>query len=155
MSKEGLLLLFCFIGFLNKKKLCLNYNLEVLQYFCWVKRDNSCCRYAGLFCTVLTGFAKGLDYRPGDKFKGTEYNHSWNAVYIDNNWYLVDSHWATRYLISEKNMPENLVCMRIHILKFYEASLYTKSGHQIFNTQHNWLTADIYNIYWNKNKIVE
>lgn len=67
------------------------------------------CSYAGLFCTVLTGFAKGLDYRPGDKFKGTEYNHSWNAVYIDNNWYLVDSHWATRYLISEKNMPENLV----------------------------------------------
>ena len=65
--------------------------------------------YAGLYCTVLTGFAKGLDYRPGDKFKGSEYNHSWNAVYIDGNWYLVDSHWATRYLISEKNMPENLV----------------------------------------------
>lgn len=69
----------------------------------------SIARYAGLYCTVLTGFAKGLDYRPGDKFKGTEYNHSWNAVYIDENWYLVDSHWATRYLISEKNMPENLV----------------------------------------------
>ena len=69
-------------------------------------------RYAGLYCTVLTGFAKGLDYRPGDKFKGTEYNHSWNAVYIDENWYLVDSHWATRYLISEKNMPENLVSCR-------------------------------------------
>ena len=68
------------------------------------------CRYAGLFCTVITGFAKGLDYRPGDKFKGSEYNHSWNAVYIDGHWYLVDSHWATRYLISEKNMPENLVC---------------------------------------------
>lgn len=67
------------------------------------------CGYAGLFCTVLTGFAKGLDYRPGDKFKGSEYNHSWNAVYIDGHWYLVDSHWATRYLISEKNMPENLV----------------------------------------------
>lgn len=67
------------------------------------------CGFAGLYCTVLTGFAKGLDYRPGDKFKGTEYNHSWNAVYIDENWYLVDSHWATRYLISEKNMPENLV----------------------------------------------
>ncbi|WAR22641.1 HIL-like protein, partial [Mya arenaria] len=67
------------------------------------------CGYAGLYCTVLTGFAKGLDYRPGDKFKGTEYNHSWNAVNIDENWYLVDSHWATRYLISEKNQPENLV----------------------------------------------
>nr|KAG5714243.1 hypothetical protein BaRGS_018460 [Batillaria attramentaria] len=67
------------------------------------------CRFAGVTATVLTGFAKGLDYRPGDKFKGNEYNHSWNAVLIDSYWYLVDSHWATRYLVSEKNMPENLV----------------------------------------------
>lgn len=67
------------------------------------------CRFAGVHSIVLTGFAKGLDYRPGDKFKGSEYNHSWNAVLIDSNWYLVDSHWATRYLVSEKNMPENLV----------------------------------------------
>ncbi|CAG5135476.1 unnamed protein product [Candidula unifasciata] len=67
------------------------------------------CRFAGVHSIVLTGYAKGLDYRPGDKFKGNEYNHSWNAVLIDNNWYLVDSHWATRYLVSEKNMPENLV----------------------------------------------
>lgn len=65
--------------------------------------------FAGVHSIVLTGYAKGLDYRPGDKFKGNEYNHSWNAVLIDNNWYLVDSHWATRYLVSEKNMPENLV----------------------------------------------
>jgi hypothetical protein len=67
------------------------------------------CRFAGVQSIVLTGYAKGLDYRPGDKFKGNEYNHSWNAVLIDNNWYLVDCHWATRYLVSEKNMPENLV----------------------------------------------
>uniref|UniRef100_A0A0B7AF40 Transglutaminase-like domain-containing protein n=1 Tax=Arion vulgaris TaxID=1028688 RepID=A0A0B7AF40_9EUPU len=67
------------------------------------------CRFAGVSAVVLTGYAKGLDYRPGDKFKGNDYNHSWNAVLIDNNWYLVDSHWATRYLVSEKNMPENLV----------------------------------------------
>ena len=69
----------------------------------------SCLSFAGVHSIVLTGFAKGLDYRPGDKFKGNEYNHSWNAVLIDSNWYLVDSHWATRYLVSEKNMPENLV----------------------------------------------
>ncbi|XP_029644723.1 uncharacterized protein LOC115218879 [Octopus sinensis] len=67
------------------------------------------CGYSGLYSVVITGLAKGLDYRPGDVFKGTEYNHSWNAVYIDNNWYLVDSHWATRYLVSDKDQPENLV----------------------------------------------
>ncbi|XP_046335302.2 uncharacterized protein LOC124117442 [Haliotis rufescens] len=67
------------------------------------------CRFSGVQSVVLTGYAKGLDYRPGDKFKGNEYNHSWNGILIDGNWYLVDSHWATRYLTSEKNAPENLV----------------------------------------------
>ena len=50
-------------------------------------------RYAGLYCVVLTGYAKGKDFKPGDSFKG-ESNHSWNAVYIDDNWHLVDSKWA-------------------------------------------------------------
>ncbi|PVD31076.1 hypothetical protein C0Q70_10353 [Pomacea canaliculata] len=87
---------------------------EVLQSFknkqgTYARIFETMCRYSGVTAVVLTGFAKGLDYRPGDKFKGTDYNHSWNAVLIDSNWYLVDSHWATRYLVSEKNMPENLV----------------------------------------------
>ncbi|XP_013408285.1 uncharacterized protein LOC106172195 isoform X2 [Lingula anatina] len=67
------------------------------------------CLYSGIHCVTLTGFAKGVDYRPGVKFAGGPYNHSWNAVYVDGSWQLVDSHWATRYLQSEKNSPENLV----------------------------------------------
>ncbi|XP_076461449.1 uncharacterized protein LOC143293941 [Babylonia areolata] len=67
------------------------------------------CRFAGLTSTILTGYAKGLDYRPGNQFKESNYNHSWNAVLIDGSWYLIDSHWATRYLVSEKNVAENLV----------------------------------------------
>lgn len=51
------------------------------------------CGYAGLYCVVLTGYAKGKDFHPGDSFSG-ESNHSWNAVYIDNNWHLVDCKWA-------------------------------------------------------------
>ena len=65
--------------------------------------------YAGLHCVTLSGWAKGVDYKPGAPITGTPANHSWNAVFIDGNWQLVDCHWATRYLQSERNTPENLV----------------------------------------------
>ena len=62
-----------------------------------------------MHCVTLSGWAKGVDYKPGMPITGTAPNHSWNAVYIDGNWQLVDCHWATRYLQSERNTPENLV----------------------------------------------
>lgn len=65
--------------------------------------------YAGLHCVTLSGWAKGVDYKPGMSITSTPPNHSWNAVFIDGNWQLVDCHWATRYLQSERNTPENLV----------------------------------------------
>jgi hypothetical protein len=67
------------------------------------------CVYSGLHCVTLSGWAKGVDYKPGMPITSTPPNHSWNAVYIDGNWQLVDCHWATRYLQSERNTPENLV----------------------------------------------
>jgi len=66
-------------------------------------------RHAGLPCLTLAGWAKGVDYRPGVNITARPINHSWNAVLIDNNWQLVDCHWATRFLQSERNVPENLV----------------------------------------------
>lgn len=58
---------------------------------------------------TISGWAKGVEYRPGAPITSGPINHSWNAVCIDGNWQLVDSHWATRYLQSEKNTPDNLV----------------------------------------------
>ena len=66
-------------------------------------------RYAGLQCVTISGWAKGVDYKPGAPITQTPLNHSWNAVHIDGNWQLVDSHWATRYLQNERNAPDNLV----------------------------------------------
>ena len=65
--------------------------------------------YSGLYCVTISGWAKGVEYRPGAPITSGPINHSWNAVCIDGNWQLVDSHWATRYLQSEKNTPDNLV----------------------------------------------
>jgi len=67
-------------------------------------------RYAGLYCVVLTGYAKGKDFKPGDSFKG-ESNHSWNAVYIDDNWHLVDTKWAS---ITHSNNNSSVSCVVLY-----------------------------------------
>lgn len=67
-------------------------------------------KVAGLACVTLTGWAKGVDYRPGVAISKRPVNHSWNAVLIDGNWQLIDSHWATRFLQSDTDLnPDNLV----------------------------------------------
>ena len=59
------------------------------------------CRHANLHCVTLIGWAKGVDCRAGSVITRTSPNHSWNAVYIDGSWQLVDCHWATRYMQTE------------------------------------------------------
>lgn len=51
------------------------------------------CDYAGLRSAIITGFAKG-DYSRQFKFRC---NHTWNAVYIEGSWQLVDVTWASGY----------------------------------------------------------
>jgi hypothetical protein len=51
------------------------------------------CDYAGLRSAVITGFAKG-DYSRQLKFRC---NHTWNAVYLDSAWHLLDVTWASGY----------------------------------------------------------
>jgi hypothetical protein len=51
------------------------------------------CDYAGLRSAIITGFAKG-DLSRQLKFRC---NHTWNAVYIDSAWQLLDITWASGY----------------------------------------------------------
>ncbi|CAH8854047.1 unnamed protein product [Trichobilharzia szidati] len=66
------------------------------------------CRYAGLHCKLLIGYAKGAEYAPGMHFSGRQGQHSWNAVLIDKVWRLVDCHWAARRLIGKRPSPDNV-----------------------------------------------
>jgi len=53
----------------------------------------SLCDYAGLRSAIITGFAKGdLSRQPPFRC-----NHTWNAVYIDSTWRLLDITWASGY----------------------------------------------------------
>jgi transglutaminase-like putative cysteine protease len=65
-------------------------------------RKAVCAGFANLFsdlsarCGVkavkVTGFAKGFEYRPGQRISGT--NHDWNAVNWDGKWWLIDATWG-------------------------------------------------------------
>jgi transglutaminase/protease-like cytokinesis protein 3 len=57
------------------------------------------CDYSGLSCNVICGFAKTGESR--DKYFCT--NHTWNAVYINNSWKLVDITWASGYVSQGNN----------------------------------------------------
>ncbi|XP_034988659.1 kyphoscoliosis peptidase [Zootoca vivipara] len=52
------------------------------------------CSIAGVQCMNLSGYSKGHGYRAGETFTG-EYDHAWNAVYLDGRWHLVDSTWGS------------------------------------------------------------
>jgi hypothetical protein len=50
------------------------------------------CDFAGIQSELITGYATG--YRT-TIFRS---NHTWNAVFIDNKWYLLDATWASGYV---------------------------------------------------------
>ncbi len=74
------------------------------------KRKTICQGYAELFaalcedvdinCEVIRGYGKGFSYT-GKKERGT--NHVWNAVKIDNQWYLLDVTWGSGHAVMEEN----------------------------------------------------
>lgn len=54
----------------------------------------SLCDHAGIHAEIITGYARTDIYRMESKFRT---NHSWNAVYFDSAWHLLDATWAAGY----------------------------------------------------------
>jgi len=55
----------------------------------------SLCDHAGIKSELITGYARTSMSRNGDRFKT---NHSWNAVFFDSSWHLLDVTWASGYI---------------------------------------------------------
>ncbi|MCU0392464.1 MAG: hypothetical protein MUE81_15210 [Thermoflexibacter sp.] len=55
---------------------------------------------AGINCKIIDGYGRTVGSNIGGK--GIP-NHSWNAVYLNNQWYLCDATWSSGYFI----VPDN------------------------------------------------
>ncbi|CAH1782646.1 unnamed protein product [Owenia fusiformis] len=66
------------------------------------------CSYAGIHCKTLSGLAKGVGFEPGMTFTDESENHTWNAVFIDGQWYLADCNWAARKVHGRQETLDNL-----------------------------------------------
>jgi Transglutaminase-like superfamily len=69
--------------------------LQNKSAFCdgYARLFKTLCDYAGLRCAIISGYGNG-DYSRQYKFRC---NHTWNAVYIDSAWHLLDVTWASGY----------------------------------------------------------
>lgn len=50
------------------------------------------CGYAGISCSMVDGYTKS---EPSQVGKMGIFNHSWNAIKIDGNYYFIDATWAS------------------------------------------------------------
>jgi transglutaminase/protease-like cytokinesis protein 3 len=74
---------------LYKRHTILN-RMTICEGYAWLLE--TMCREAGLSCVSVTGHVRTTDSKIGVKAKP---NHAWNAVKIDNKWYLSDPTWAS------------------------------------------------------------
>ena len=108
--------------------IAINIEYDVVSYFAKDYKDQTaggvfrrkkgvCAGYANLYkylcdqlemaCEIISGYAKGygFDDREGAP---SETDHAWNAVQIDQHWYLLDSTWGAGHLNDTKQFQRQL-----------------------------------------------
>lgn len=63
----------------------------------------SLCDLENIHCMIIPGYSKGYGYNPNKPLDNTD--HAWNAVKLNNQWYLLDVTWGSGH-INEKNRFE-------------------------------------------------
>lgn len=78
------------------------------------------CSYAGLQCVEIKGHSKSVGYEPGMKINPESFQNTWNAVYIDGDWRLVQCNWGARHLVLNKDKSHEKVNKRDQIRYQYD-----------------------------------
>ena len=58
---------------------------------------------AGLKAVIINGYAKGFGYLPGTGFR-TPPNHAWTAIFLENQWQLLDASMGSGYINSQQQL---------------------------------------------------
>jgi len=67
----------------SKKAVCEGYSNLYLKM----------CSLAKIKCQKVSGYARGVGFNPLSQDTSLDSNHAWNAVFLNGNWYLVDTTW--------------------------------------------------------------
>ncbi len=60
------------------------------------------CRWAGIECRMIPGHARGAGYSVFDPENTNDENHAWNAVRIDDRWWLIDVTWDAGHVEGDR-----------------------------------------------------
>lgn len=71
----------------HKKTMCTGY-AYLIKELCFI---------ANIECEIIDGYARSFETNV-EKLESI--NHSWNAVKLDNKWYLCDATWSSGYMIN-------------------------------------------------------
>lgn len=52
---------------------------------------------AGIECEIVDGYARSFETNVNEL---ESFNHSWNAVWLNNKWYLCDATWSSGYMLN-------------------------------------------------------
>ncbi|MGB5028453.1 MAG: transglutaminase domain-containing protein, partial [Chitinophagaceae bacterium] len=58
------------------------------------------CQYSGIRSEIIVGYARSNINKPLPKFR---VNHTWNAVFLENEWHLLYVTWASGYISRNEN----------------------------------------------------
>lgn len=79
----------------KKAERCSDWNKICFLHKYAILALNFICRSAGVPVVTLSGFAKRFDYDPEIPFTSRDKpNHSWNAVFVEEDWRFVDCCWG-------------------------------------------------------------
>ena len=65
------------------------------------------CNAVHIECKKLSGYSKGYGFQIGQQ-SFTLTDHAWNAVHLEDHWYLVDSTWGQGHLNGNKRVEKQL-----------------------------------------------